>query len=83
MEENGRRVIVDDIKEGTSISIPQGLVHFAQNVGCERAQFLANFPTRDPGTLTTFENAVRLPLETLRGTIGWSDDQIQELIDQV
>ena len=48
MEENGEgsRVITEDLKEGTSISIAQGLMHFAQNMGCERAQFLANFPHR-------------------------------------
>ena len=40
-------------------------------------------PLADPGVQTTLSNFVRLPFETVRGTIGWPDDRIQELIDQV
>ena len=69
VEENGGRVIETNLKEGTAISIPQGLMHFAQNLDCKPAQFLANFPTRDPGVQTTIENFLRLDERVIRSTL--------------
>jgi oxalate decarboxylase/phosphoglucose isomerase-like protein (cupin superfamily) len=79
VEENNGRVITTILKQGTSISIPQGLMHFAQNLGCEAAQFLANFPNRDPGTQTTIANFLRLPPSVIRGTLNVDDATIQAL----
>jgi hypothetical protein len=56
-----------------------GLIHFAQNLGCKEAQFIASFPNRDPGTQTTALNFFGLPLETIRGTTGLSDKEIKKI----
>jgi hypothetical protein len=56
-----------------------GLIHFAQNLGCKEAQFIASFPNRDPGTQTTALKFFGLPLETIRATTGLSDKEIKKI----
>lgn len=54
-----------------------GLIHFAQNLECEEAQFIASFPNRDPGTVTTARTFFEvLPLSAIRATTGLTDSQI-------
>jgi Cupin len=81
VEENGGRAIATNLTVGQSVSIPQGLSHFAQNLGCETAQFLANFPNRDPGTQTELTALLRHPDVTLRGTF-LLDDQVLDTIKE-
>jgi hypothetical protein len=54
-------------------------MHFAHNRGCKRAQFLANFPNRDPGTQTTALNFFMLPDDTLSATLGISVANVQRV----
>lgn len=55
-----------------------GLIHFAQNLQCEPAQFIASFPTNDPGTSTISEAFfTKLPMVTLRATLGVNEAVIQ------
>jgi hypothetical protein len=56
-----------------------GLIHFAQNLGCKEAQFIASFPNRDPGTQTTASTFFGLPLATIRATTGLSDKEIRRI----
>jgi len=80
VEENGGRPFVGgNVTKGQTVIIPQGLIHFAQNLGCKEAQFIASFPNRDPGTQTTALNFFGLPLETIRGTTGLSDKEIKKI----
>lgn len=61
-----------------------GLIHFAQNLQCEPAQFIASFPTDDPGTSTISEAFfTKLPMVTLRATLGVSEAVIQAIVAQV
>lgn len=60
-------------------SLVAGLIHFAQNLGCKEAQFIASFPNRDPGTQTTALSFFRLPLVTIRATTGLSDKEIKAI----
>ena len=60
-----------------------GLMHYAQNLQCQPAQFIASFPSSDPGTQTiaaTFFS--KLPLVTLQATLGL-DDSIQAIVNKV
>ena len=79
VEENTGRTIATNVTEGVAVSISQGLMHFAQNLGCEQAQFLANFPHRDPGTQTTASTFFKLPRSVVRGTLGLEDDIIDTI----
>lgn len=79
-EENGGRAFVGgNVTRGQTIFVPQGLIHFAQNLGCKEAQFIASFPSRDPGTQTTALAFFRLPLQTIRATTGLSDKEIKKI----
>lgn len=79
-EENGGRPFVGgNVTKGQTVIIPQGLIHFAQNLGCKEAQFIASFPNRDPGTQTTALAFFSLPLETIRATTGLSDNEIKKI----
>lgn len=59
-------------------------MHFPQNLQCEPAQFIASFPTDDPGTSTLSDAFFRkLPLETLRATLGVKEAVIQAIVAKV
>lgn len=60
-----------------------GLIHFGQNLQCEPAQFIASFPTSDPGTVTISSAFFNLPLSALRATLGLDSETIQAIVDQV
>lgn len=81
----GGRFIGKNVTAGQSFVIPQGLMHFQQNLECEEAQVLATFTTRDPGTVTLlramFQNDI--PDDVLRATTGLAVDTIQAIRSQV
>ena len=56
-----------------------GLIHFAQNLECEEGQFIASFPNRDPGTVTTASTFFDLPESAIRATTGLTDSQIKTI----
>lgn len=61
-----------------------GLIHYAQNLQCKPAQFIASFPTSDPGTVTVASAFFgKLPEFTLRATLGLDDDIIQAIVTKV
>jgi len=79
-EENGGRSFVGgNATEGQTVIVPQGVIHFAQNLGCKEAQFIATFPNRDPGTQTTASTFFNLPIQTIRATTGLSDEEIRAI----
>lgn len=48
-----------------------GLIHFGLNLQCTPAQFIATFPTADPGTVTVSQAFFsKLPVAALRATLG-------------
>lgn len=56
-----------------------GVIHFAQNLGCKEAQFIASFPHRDPGTQTTASTFFKLPLSVIRATTGLTNQEIKKI----
>lgn len=80
----GGRFINETLTSGQTIVIPQGLIHFAQNLQCEPAQFIASFPTSDPGTVTVAEAFfTKLPMVTLRATLGLDEAVIRAIVAKV
>ncbi|KAL3158143.1 hypothetical protein ABBQ32_011738 [Trebouxia sp. C0010 RCD-2024] len=80
----GGRFINATLTAGQTVIVPQGLIHFAQNLQCEPAQFIASFPTSDPGTVSVAEAFfTKLPLATLRATLGIDDAVIQAIVAKV
>ena len=61
-----------------------GLIHFAQNLQCKPAQFIASFPSADPGTSTVIASVFqKLPEFVLRATLGLDDSIIQAIVQKV
>lgn len=61
-----------------------GLIHFAQNMQCEPAQFIASFPNSDPGTSTVAEAFfTKLPQATIRATLGIDEAVIDAIVAKV
>ena len=59
-------------------------MHFAQNRQCVPAQFIASFPSSDPGTQTVASSFFsKLPEFALRATLGLDDDIIQAIVTKV
>jgi hypothetical protein len=58
-----------------------GLIHGALNLECEPGAFLASFPTRDPGTVTTASNFFRLGADNIAGTIPADADALKEVTE--
>jgi hypothetical protein len=81
VEENGAdsRNVTATLGVNNSFTIPLGLLHFAQNNGCEEAQYLANYNHRDPGTLTTHSSFLRIPNSVVRGSLNVDDAMIEAL----
>ena len=65
------------------VDLHAGLVHFGLNQQCEPAQFIASFPTSDPGTVTISSAFFNLPLSALRATLGLDSETVQMLVDKV
>lgn len=83
-EENGGRAFIGgNVTKGQTVIIPQGLMHFAQNLGCKEGQFIASFPHRDPGTQTTASTFFKLPIGAIRATTGLSDSEIKKIMKKV
>ncbi|KAG0561588.1 hypothetical protein KC19_9G076000 [Ceratodon purpureus] len=79
-EENGGRSFVGgNATKGQTVIVPQGVIHFAQNLGCKEAQFIASFPHRDPGTQTTASTFFKLPLSVIRATTGLTNQEIKKI----
>jgi len=78
-EENGGRAIVNDIMPGQVVVVPQGLIHYAQNLDCKPAQFISAFNSEDPGVLTVSTRTFALPDEVLTVTFNQSPDEVEAL----
>ncbi len=79
VEENGGRVIINDIMPGQVVVVPQGLIHYAQNLDCKPARFIAAFNNEDPGTVTVSTRTFALPNEALTVTFNQSPEEIEAL----
>ena len=54
-------------------------MHFSHNPTCEKASFLANFATRDPGTQTVWASLMAVPTEILHAATGIPEAKINDL----
>ena len=76
IEENGGRIIVNNISTGMVTFFPTGLVHYQMNLGCRPAKYLSSFNSEDPGVQTVFLQTFKFPDEALSATFSLSGGQI-------
>ena len=79
IEENGGRTIVNEIGQGQVAMFPRGLIHYEQNLGCEKAQILSALNHEDPGTVTVLTQAFTFPDVALASSFGLTISQINIL----
>ena len=70
LQENGVRVVLNDLSPGQATIFPRGSIHFEQNLGCEPLIFVAAFSSEDPGTTSLANNFFRLPSDVVLATLG-------------
>lgn len=83
VEENGGRVIVNDISEGMVTFFPQGLMHYQQNLGCETANYISGLNHEDPGVVTITTTFFRFPFEAIASSLFTTDAETAYLINGI
>lgn len=67
VEENGGGgAVVNDLSKGDVSFVPQGLVHYQQNLDCEPASFLASLNSEDAGLVLVVTLIFSLPSEAIQ-----------------
>jgi oxalate decarboxylase/phosphoglucose isomerase-like protein (cupin superfamily) len=79
-EENGGRVIVNDIGMGETTFFPEGLIHYQQNLSCEPVMFLAALSNEDPGVVSIATQFFKLPEEAQLTTLNQTATVVNKLI---
>lgn len=82
-EENGGRIITNDITNDTSTFFPQGLMHYQQNMGCDTIAFASSLNSADPGVQTITTQFFRFPIEGIAGSLGVDAKEAQKLADGI
>lgn len=83
IEENGGRYLENNVTAGGAIVVPQGLVHFVQNIACVNSTFLASFGHEDPGVLTISTNLFRMNQQALTSSFNQPDSIIDSIRSSV
>lgn len=65
-EDGGDGPVVNDMSEGDVMILPQGLIHYEQNLGCEPSTFIGALNHEDPGTVKTVGSFFELPTEAIK-----------------
>ncbi|KAJ3147044.1 hypothetical protein HDU89_005852 [Geranomyces variabilis] len=79
IEENGSKVILNNLDTGKATFVPQGALHFEQNLTCEPAVLIAANPSEDPGTLTIASEFWMLPDGTLEASLGVDEREVRKI----
>ena len=79
VEENGGRLILNNVSKGQLTFFPEGLIHFEQNLGCSNATFYSAFNSEDPGVLTLPNRLFEIPLQALTSSFNNTDTIINQL----
>jgi hypothetical protein len=78
--ENGANYIQNDVRSGFSTFIPQGAVHFEQNLDCEIAFLIAANNHEDPGTLSIGTSFFQdLPGDLVAPTLGIDEALVADI----
>lgn len=84
VEENSamNNLVLRNLKQNETISVPQGVLHFSFNPNCQPAAFLANFATKDPGTQTMWSSMMHIPNRILNSATGIPEATFAQLKSQ-
>lgn len=69
-QENGGKLITNDLTPGIATIFPQGSLHTMYNYGCTEAILISALNNEDPGTLTFANTLFEFPLESINNAFG-------------
>jgi oxalate decarboxylase/phosphoglucose isomerase-like protein (cupin superfamily) len=80
VEENGGRLIANELSTGQAALFPKGLIHYQYNMGCKPARLIAALSSEDFGTQTVTTNALKsMPDEGLAASMGISVKELTQI----
>ncbi|CEL94495.1 unnamed protein product [Vitrella brassicaformis CCMP3155] len=82
-EENGGRIVTNDIKEGNSAFFPHTLIHWQFNPTCEPAQFVGTLNSDDGGVHTIAQALFGLPNDVLATALNVDEYDVTLLHDEL
>jgi len=72
----GGRVFNYVVPAGSSLIVPQGLIHHVYNPSCDAANIITSFDNRDPGVVSIVNALFKLPGEIIAAATGLTADFI-------
>ena len=79
VEENGGRVLVNQISSGFTTFFPRGLIHFQQNLSCKNATYLSALNSEDPGVVTISLLTFMFPDQAISTAFNIDENQVNTL----
>lgn len=55
---------------------PEGLIHYQQNLGCGKVQFISGLNSEDPGVVTVTQRLFDLPLQAVSSSLNLVESDI-------
>jgi Cupin len=80
VEENGGRLISNELSTGMAALFPRGLIHTQFNMGCKPARLIAALSNEDFGTQTVTTTALKsMPDEGLAASMGITVKELTQI----
>ncbi|KAJ3021106.1 hypothetical protein HKX48_009201 [Thoreauomyces humboldtii] len=79
LAENNAKLILNTLDKGKATFVPQGAIHFEQNLSCHPVTLIAANDNEDPGTLTIATEFWMLPDGTLEAALGAKETEIRKI----
>ncbi len=79
VEEDGGRMITNNLRKGDVTLFPETLMHFQQNLGCEDAELISFLSSEDPGYVTIGAQSFKFPTEIVADSYGMSEEYVERL----
>lgn len=79
VEEDGGRMITNNLKQGEVTLFPETLMHFQQNLDCEDAELISFLSSEDPGYVTIGAQSLKFPTNIVASSFGLSEEYVEKL----
>lgn len=74
IEENGARLVTQDLSPGKMTIFPRGSIHAMVNTGCTNAQLVSALSSTDTGTSNVVNGLSMMPKDILEASFGGKDN---------
>ena len=77
-EENGGRTLINTVKTGQVVLLPQDLIHYQQNRDCNSAYFLATINSDEALIISPAARIFTLPDDIIAKNFGVTEAQVEQ-----